>query len=625
MAMRIEAGLALAVSLMALPAAAGAGETAFGLLPPYAQTAWPSLHRDSRNSDYAPFVTARAHKIAWRALQGAAVLPAPVAGPDGRLYVTTGRGPGFSHLHALGADGSLLWETAPQQSLDDLDSGAALSAPLVDESGDIYIADSNQIWAFRPAGSVKWVVPAPGPSPFASLVFTKEGYVGGVTLDGVAVFLSRDDGTQVVAPLALPGGAGPAAAPIPPSLWAGGLLDPAIVPTVYQMFLGRVFEVTNTPAVDPGTGRIFVVGAGQTPAEGALYGIDLTGGQAVIAWTAAVGAGSGTSPAVSPDGRVVYVADGAGALTATDAAGGGLVWTAAGSSVTSVTVGGDGTLYTGGAAVTALNPADGSVKWSRSYDWLAQSLLPTLPASPPFFTTGLPKARTNSVISASATRLHLALALGYEYTEPTTGATLLQPRLNLLAALDPATGSPLAATLAPDSNDGLVSIGADGGVYSAQAAMLSSIFYFGLNQLLPVYLRMPGPPPGGVTAYEPVSFLETATDGLQWVRALGSQAYVQLGEGPEGVVGAVTRIRVGTVQLGAVAGVAAQASQQGEIDAAAAQAVGQHAGAAYAQLAAALSLLAIEPTPSSAQIAAAAFWIASADGSLAAAIAALPP
>jgi len=607
-------------------AAGGPSSTGSGLPPDYGQTSWPSLHRDSRNSAYAPFVAARRHRITWRALQGAAVLPAPVIGPEGHLYVTTGRGAGFSHLHALDAEGNLLWESDPQQSGADLDSGAAVSAPLVDQAGDVYVADADQVWAFHADGSLKWTVPTPGAMPFASLVLTQQGFVGGATLGGTMAFFRRTDGAQAVLPFELPGGSGPAGAPVPPGLWTGGLLDSNIVATVYHVFLGRVFEVTNTPAVAPETGRIFVVAAGSTPSSGALYGLDIVGGAITVGFTATLGGGSGTSPSLAPDGGQVYVVDGSGVLTATDASTGALLWSAAvGSSATSVTVGADGTIFTGGKRIIALDPTNGQVKWSQGYDAVAASLLPQLPASPPYFTTGAPTARTNSVISASATRLHAALALGYEYTEPTTGATLLQPRVNLLMSVDPATGTLLFATVAPDSNDGLISIAAGGGLYSAQAAMLSSIFYYGLNQALPRYLRMPGPPSGGLTAYEPESFSETAVDGWSWVRSLGAQSLAYLENGEGGIAKAGSALQTGLNQLAATDEVVAESSARGEVTSTAAQNARIKGGSAYVQLSTARALLSLSPAPNNAQLGAAVLLIVGADSALAAATSAIAP
>ena len=106
------------------------GVSDIGQTPFYAQTSWASTHRDSRNSDFAPFVAPTANQTRYAALDGAVTLLAPSVGPEGNRYVTTGRGPGTSHLHAFDAQGNLLWESAPQTTLDDLDSNAVGSGQL---------------------------------------------------------------------------------------------------------------------------------------------------------------------------------------------------------------------------------------------------------------------------------------------------------------------------------------------------------------------------------------------------------------------------------------------------------------------------------------------------------------
>lgn len=139
------------------------GVTDTGQTPFYAQTAWASIHRDARNSDFAPFVAPAANRVEWEALGGAVTLLAASIGPEGNRYVTTGRGPGTSHLHAFDRDGNLLWESPPQSGAADLDSAAVASAVLVDRAGDVYVGDSDQLWAFHPDGTLKWVADLPTP------------------------------------------------------------------------------------------------------------------------------------------------------------------------------------------------------------------------------------------------------------------------------------------------------------------------------------------------------------------------------------------------------------------------------------------------------------------------------
>jgi hypothetical protein len=168
-------------------------------------------------------------------------------GPEGNRYVTTGRGPGTSHLHAFDRDGNLLWESPPQASPADLDSAAVASATLVDRQGDVYVSDFDQFWAFHSDGTLKWVsaLPTPGQS-FVSAIITKEGFVGGVTTGGEVVLFDRNDGSSAVPVFQLPAGDPPPAAPPRPGLWQGGLMDPSIIPLIEAAFFGEMMQVAST-------------------------------------------------------------------------------------------------------------------------------------------------------------------------------------------------------------------------------------------------------------------------------------------------------------------------------------------------------------------------------------------
>lgn len=149
----------------------------------YAETAWSAVHADCRNSDYVPIVTSSNVEVKWHVLEGAVFFAPPTVGPEGNVYVLSGRGAGTSALHAFDRDGNPLWECEPQNTIDDLDSLAEVSSPTIDTDGDLYVSDLNQLWAFHPDGTVKWVTNLTTHGvggPFVSCILTG-GFVGGIS------------------------------------------------------------------------------------------------------------------------------------------------------------------------------------------------------------------------------------------------------------------------------------------------------------------------------------------------------------------------------------------------------------------------------------------------------------
>lgn len=110
---------------------------------PYADTGWVTLHGDPANRKQQLGVGTAAEYTRWTALEGAAVLTAPVLLPNGNLAVTTGKAEGNANLHVLDRLGNTVWEAPEWSGKSGVDSAAIMSSPIVDVDGNIYIADAD--------------------------------------------------------------------------------------------------------------------------------------------------------------------------------------------------------------------------------------------------------------------------------------------------------------------------------------------------------------------------------------------------------------------------------------------------------------------------------------------------
>jgi outer membrane protein assembly factor BamB len=529
------AALAAGVSVSAAPA-----ETAsFDLHPGYAQTTWPAGHRDSGNTDYVPVVMSRANRIAKHLLQGHPIFWPPLAGPEGNFYVTSGKGQGHSNLHVFNSDGELLWQAAPQRSLDDLDAFAIINAPVVARGGDVYVGDRNQLWAFRPDGDVKWVVdlaPHGVEWGFMTVVISSQGYVGGISSEGKVLFFRPEDGELAMPALDLPGGNGPPAEDTPPgSLWQD-LMDPAIKPFLFNLIQGWEMEVANTPAVHPRTGRVYITAAGALPGTGLLLGIDVQDDHLEIAFQTSMGGGSGTSPAVSHDGERVYALDEMGHLIAVNAYTGEKLWETSegGGGSASPSVGPDGSVYTAfHDHLLAFRP-DGSLAWRREYNSLCAAHIPTLTGFWSWIFSE-PVAFVDSLFTVAEREGWLNIVCGYHIAlMPSRSARTLVPvpQKSLIAAIDLDDGSVLGEPLPiPETSEGFVTPSLDGNSFVTLSGAITSIFYHMLNPLLPERLEVPHEPKAGLLLLEPASRLELAREGLRWSRSRNAAALAALDEG----------------------------------------------------------------------------------------------
>lgn len=387
------------------------------------------------------------------------------------------------------------------QSLTDFDYGAVVSAPIVDRDGHVYAADRNQLWSFTAQGEQRWVVDLPAlgiDGFFVTPLFSREGWVGGVSTDGKLALFDRSTGALAIPVLTLPVGMGPASQPLPPGLWQGGLVDEDFHLELWDLLFGRAMAVSNTPAVHASSGRIFITAAAPDGASGLLLGIDTAQEGASIAFSAPMGGGSGTSPAISPDGRLVYAIDDAGVMVAIDTSSGAQVWAASDTmGQASPSIGPDGTVYSfNGIAgtIVAIDGNSGALKWRRNYHYVAEQHL----AWRPFLKR---VATVDGLITVTDSGIWTFLDLNYEIS----GGEQPYPQTRKVAVvqIDADSGELLGQFPARDSSGAFVIPDVGGQLYLSLSGAATSIGYYGVNPKLPFFLRTDLKPQGGLVAMKP--------------------------------------------------------------------------------------------------------------------------
>ncbi len=498
----------------------------------------------------------------WRVLAGAAIISPPTVTPDGRVYLTSGRGVGHAHLHAYDADGALRWEARAMESLEDLDHGAALSSPLVDPQGNVYVSDANQVWSFGPGGAERWRsieferLDVDGQLLQPSFVRVgKKTAVGGVTSSGELLLFDRDGGILMAEVHRFPGAPMPALGQPPEGLWVDAsdpeqpqwLVAEDYVPTLWAVLTGSGQRAMQPAAVSPVNGRLFVVASGERPGQSMLYGVDAPSqrgrrGRAIskVAFAVPITGARPVGPVVSVDGRRVYVIADQG-LHAFDAGNGRELWRyRAHKNATIMPVAAyDDVVYTvengadGGSWILAIHGASGQLRWRRSAGHLlARELLPH-----DWLGDRVAVVDSRPVLASDA--LWLVVNLGYQPGSLGSQPGSLGPAArrfvpysaySVAAALDLRDGS-LTQTLPLQlSNSGhIVPSPNDGALYVASDAWRDTV-NFARGQRGPSDMRTFSRPVAGLAAYAPKDSDGYVGEGFRQVVALLDQLEAALPE-----------------------------------------------------------------------------------------------
>ncbi len=280
-------------------------------------SAYVGVHAGPLNNDLVLCNTAGTYEQAWHALASQAIAQPNTFSPSNdTTYVTTSQPTTEScTVHAIDvATGETQWCAT--------EAGAIGSSVTVDEDGHLFLAADNGLVSWTADGVERWRQAFQGGERAVGVHFHPTGPVATVTTDGRILMVDRTSG-EILAEL----DAYAAFGLVAPPAGGGGLSLQNALPepvrldfesvfgdtsSLLEVFAGASDEYTdNTLGVAP-TGEMYVIGAGAVSGEGALVQIRIEGGALVPGWMAPTTRGSASSPAISPDGRYVRIADGNG-------------------------------------------------------------------------------------------------------------------------------------------------------------------------------------------------------------------------------------------------------------------------------------------------------------------------
>jgi hypothetical protein len=294
---------------------------------PYpANSSYVGVHANPSNNDFIPCETASQYTEEWHALQGFGVVQPNTFSPDGAVtYIaTTNPLPDDCTVHALRvSDGTELWcRHIPE---------ARASAVEVDLDGNLYVTSKEAVVSLTDSGVTRWETPMPpaaAPDQINGAIglhLTPTGHVATVTNGGTVLLLARDDG-RILASLDIPETYGfVPASTLATTLDLQELMPPEVLADFQSLqdaesgafldaFAGTGTNFSDNTLGISLAGDLYVIGGGPDPEHGALVQILVLGSaespSLAPGWYVETVNGSASSPAISPDGRYVKIADG---------------------------------------------------------------------------------------------------------------------------------------------------------------------------------------------------------------------------------------------------------------------------------------------------------------------------
>ena len=268
-------------------------------------SAWPMYCHDTRHTGRSPYSTVDTWNEIWSFATSGPAEGGPTIDENGTIYI------GSYYLNAVYQNGTLKWRYLAGHSI--------VCAPAIDENGIIYFGeiygDNHYLYALYPNGTLKWKYHAGG-SIFGSPAIGNDG----------TIYFGSDNH------------------------YINALYPNCTLKWRYQT--GHV--VYSSPAI--GQDGTVYCGSHDTY----LYALYPNNGS--LKWKYKTGNWIRTSPCISDDGTI-YVVSLDGYLHAINPDG-SLKWKTNVGAGTSPTIGQDGTIYCGWDHLYAINPTNGSVKWT---------------------------------------------------------------------------------------------------------------------------------------------------------------------------------------------------------------------------------------------------------------------
>lgn len=303
---RVRAGAALAaVGLLAL-SGCGTDVDDIAVGP---GSGWPAAHHDARNSNTSPVTGARKVALDWSRPIGGPLAEPVTIGPEGQLFLTT-RLPNCAVF-------SFQMATGRKRFCNPLGPNGIAGASVIDAATNVYLGDDDGVSSQNYLGQPRWRTPVAGVP--VSLQFTGDGNLLSITHTGQIDVLSRQTGERIAPTMQLLGE--------PDFLRYPELTRPAAGQGVPDCAAGGPeCAVATVAAVDEKSGRIYLT-LWEPGKPAALMALRYRDNRIEREWRAELlTGGSATSPALSADGRTVYVGDNSNRLIAIDTADGRTKW-----------------------------------------------------------------------------------------------------------------------------------------------------------------------------------------------------------------------------------------------------------------------------------------------------------